>query len=144
MDIEKQELILNTGETAWCEYDRKGDLLEIIFQQGEATCAIELTESLILRFDWETCKPLSLSFISFLQLIQPTQYGQPYFQLLQDEWPEEVEERIWTMLRQPPLTEFLTVNSYAPARTSQVIPTTGIKPPKIPTYQSQQPALAAG
>jgi hypothetical protein len=133
MELEKQELILSTGATAWCEYDRNGDMLEIIFQAGDATCAIELTESIILRFDWETNKPLSLSFISFLRLIQPTEYGQPYFQLLTDEWPKEIQQQIWTMLRNLPLTEFLTVSSYAPAFSHKIIPTTGIKPPHLAT-----------
>ena len=38
--------------------------MEIIFRQTEATYAVELTESIVLRFDWETSEPLSLSFIS--------------------------------------------------------------------------------
>jgi hypothetical protein len=133
MALEKQKLILSTGKTAWIEYDQNGDLLEIIFRSGEATCAIELTESIILRFDWETSEPLSLSFISFSQLIQPTKYGQRYFQLLTSEWPAEIDEQIWTMLRKPPLSEFLTVNSYEPAFAHQVIPMTNINPPHLTT-----------
>jgi hypothetical protein len=136
MELEKQKLILSTGKTAWFEYERNSDLLEIIFLPGEATCAIELTESIILRFDWETSEPLSLSFISFSRLRQPTKYGQRYFQLLTDEWPEEIAEQIWTMLRIPPLTEFLTVSSYEPAFVHQVIPMTGIKPPHLASVAS--------
>ncbi|MFQ5628850.1 MAG: DUF2283 domain-containing protein, partial [bacterium] len=69
--LDKQKITLNSGETVWSEYDREGDMLEIFFHRGEATCAIELTENIILRFDWEKSKPLSLSFISYSQLLQP-------------------------------------------------------------------------
>jgi hypothetical protein len=33
--------IPNTGKTVWYEYDRNSDLLEIIFRETEATCALE-------------------------------------------------------------------------------------------------------
>ena len=82
MQLDKRTITLSTGETAWYEYDRDGDVLEIIFRPAEATCAVELTESIILRFDWETNEPLSLSFISLSQLVQPAQYGPIHFQLL--------------------------------------------------------------
>jgi hypothetical protein len=128
MNLEKQVVTLSTGHTAWSEYDRDSDILEIIFRSDEATCAVELTESIILRFDWETAAPLSLSFISLSRLVQPTQYGQIHFQLLIDEWPAEVQDKVWTMLQTPPLTEFLTLSSYAPAHTEQLIPMATIKP----------------
>ncbi len=131
MKLEKQKLTLSTGKTAWSEYDPDGDILEIIFRPAEATCAIELTESIILRFDWETNEPLSLSFISISRLVQPTEYGKVHFQLLTDEWPDEVRDKIWTMLRIPPLTEFLTLSSYAPAHTHQIVPMATIKQPHL-------------
>jgi hypothetical protein len=127
MNIEKRELTLHTGKTAWSEYDPESDLLELIFRSAEATGAIELTESIVLRFDWETNEPLSLSFISLSKLIQRNTYGEVHFQLLTDEWPEEVQDKIWTMLRTEPLTEFLKLSSYIPAHTHQVIPTATLK-----------------
>ncbi len=133
MKLEKQTLTLSTGEQVRYEYDQGGDLLEIIFRSAEATCAIELTESIILRFDWETNEPLSLSFISISRLIQPAQYGETHFQLLTEEWPDEAQDKLWTMLRRPPLTDFLTLASYAPAHTHQIIPMATIKPPQLAT-----------
>ena len=85
MKLEKREFTLNTDEKAFSEYDPQSDMLEIIFRQAEATCAVELTESIILRLDWETSEPLSLSFISISKLIQPSEYGEVHFQLLTDE-----------------------------------------------------------
>ncbi len=129
MNIEKQELTLSTGQTACLEYDQDGDLLDIIFRSTEATCAIELTESIILRFDWEKNEPLSLGFISVSQLLQSTEYGPIYFQLLVDEWPDEVQDKVWTMLRAAPLTDFLALSSYAPAYIPKTIPMTTIRRP---------------
>ena len=131
MKLEKRDLTLSTGEQAWYEYDQDSDILEIIFRPGEATGAIELTESIILRFDWATNEPLSLSFISVSRLIQPTEYGEVHFQLLTDEWPAEAQDKIWQMLRLPPLTEFLKLSSYAPAHSQQIIPMTTVKQPLL-------------
>jgi len=71
-----------------------GDIHARVAQtQSEAEGAIELTESIILRFDLDTAEPLSLSFIGFSRLIQPTEYEALYFHLLADEWPEAVREK---------------------------------------------------
>jgi len=131
INLEKRELTLSTGQIAWYEYDREGDVLEIIFQRGEATGAIELTESMILRFDWKTNAPLSLSFISFSRLLQQNQYGEVHFQLLTDEWPDEARDKIWTMIQTTPLNEFLKLSSYAPAHAHQIILMTAIKQPNL-------------
>lgn len=131
MKLERRELSLSTGQTAWYEYDQDGDILEIIFRAAEATCAIELTESIILRFDWESNEPLSLSFISISRLIQPAEYGEVHFQLLTDEWPDEAQDKLWDMLRRPPLNEFLHLSSYVPAYTHQIIPMTTIRQPLL-------------
>jgi hypothetical protein len=131
MEIEKREVTLCSGEKVWIEYDREGDLLEIIFRPTEATCAVELTESMVLRFNWDTNEPVSLSLISFSKLRQPTAYGEVHFQLLTEEWPEEAQDKIWTMLRTIPLAEFLKLSSYIPAHTDRIIPTTTLKQPEV-------------
>jgi hypothetical protein len=127
MKLETGNLTLSTGELAYFEYEPESDLLEIIFQPGEATYAVTLADSIVLRFDWETAAPLSLSLISASKLMQPAEYGQVYFELPVDEWPEEALEKIWAMLRKPPLTDFLRLASYAPAHAYQVIPLATLK-----------------
>jgi hypothetical protein len=131
MNLEKKELKLNTGNIAWHEYDRDGDVLEIIFRPGEATGAVELTESIILRFDWESNEPFSLSIISFSRLLQANPYGEVHFQLLTDEWPDEVRDKIWPMLQKAPLSEFLKLSGYAPAHAHKIIPMAAIKQPYL-------------
>lgn len=120
--------------TVHYEYDSTGDLLEIYFVQGEAAAAVELTDNIVLRFDWESGTPFSLGIISFSTLLQPSRYGKMHFELLVDEWPVEGQDKILTMLRRPPLTEFLTLSSYTPAHASHIIPIITIR---------QIPALVA-
>ncbi len=127
MKIETREFTVSTGEKVRFEYDRESDLLEIIFRTDEATCAVELTESIVLRFDWDTNEPLSLSVISLSKLLQSTEYGEVHFQLLTNEWPENIRDKIWKMLKASPLKEFLKLSSYIPAHTHQIIPTTTLK-----------------
>jgi len=131
MNLEKRKLELSTGKTAWYEYDRDGDVLEIIFRLDEATGAVELTESIILRFDWASNEPLSLSFISFSRLLQANPYGEVHFQLLMEQWPDEVRAKIWPMLQRTPLSDFLKLSGYAPAHTHQIIPMATIKQPYL-------------
>lgn len=134
MKIEHYTVPLSTGQIAQCEYDPNGDLLEIYFVRDEATAAVELTDNMILRFDWDSGTPFSLSIISVSTLLQPSLYGKKHFELLIEEWPEEAQDKILAMLRKPPLTEFLSLSSYTPAHANHIIPTTTIK---------QIPALVA-
>lgn len=129
--IETFDLLLPDGEKVRYEYDQEGDILEIFFRPGEASAAIELTESIVLRFDWQTATPLSLSFISFSRLVQPAEHGENYFQLLADEWPEEASDKIWTMLATDPLKQFFQVGSYIPPHTRQTIPIAAVKQPRL-------------
>jgi YD repeat-containing protein len=104
------ESTLSTGKPVRYEYDPEGDLLEIVFRQAEATAAVELTESIILRFDLATSEPLSLSFIGFSRLVRPTKYGAQHFRLLADEWPDDLQGKVSEMLGSAPLNEFLEVS----------------------------------
>lgn len=131
MNLQKLSLPLTTNQTAWLEYDQDCDLLELFFQSAEATCAIELTESIILRFDWDSGEPLSLSFISISKLVQPSKFGPVHFQLLNEEWPDEVQDKVWNMLQRGPLNEVLTLSSYVPAHSRQIIPMAAIKQPRL-------------
>jgi YD repeat-containing protein len=130
---------LSTGKPVRYEYDPEGDLLEIVFRQTEATAAIELTESIILRFDLATSEPLSLSFIGFLRLIKPAKYGAPHFRLLADEWPDDLQGQVSAMLDAAPLNEFLQIGSYIPRRARRAIPLAVVKQPQaFPQFVSSQ------
>ncbi|HEX6387186.1 MAG TPA: DUF2283 domain-containing protein [Anaerolineae bacterium] len=131
MVIEKSEVTLSSGQKAQYEYDREGDILEIIFQPGEATCAVDLTESIILRFNWETGEPLSIGFIGFSRLIQPTEFGETYFQLLHDEWPEDMQAKVWQILENPSVNEFLNIGSFTPSKKRKSVPIASVRQPQL-------------
>ena len=131
MKLTELESTLSTGKRVLYSYDEEGDLLEILFRQAEATCAVELTESIILRFDLDTSEPLSLSLIGFSRLMQPAEYDTQYFRLLIDEWPEQVREKVILMLRSAPLNEFMQIASYTPPHTRYAIPLAMVKRPRV-------------
>lgn len=127
--IKRSQVELETGEKVQYEYDNEGDILEIIFQRGAATCAVELTDSIILHFDWEAVQPLSLTMISFSHLIQPTEHGAAYFQLLVDEHDEETQEKVWQMLNSAPLNSLLKMGGFTPANAYKTIPVARVNYP---------------
>ena len=133
MKLTEFEATLSTGQKALYSYDEEGDLLEIIFRQAEATCAVELTESIVLRFDFDMAEPLSLGLIGFSRLIQPAEYEVQHFRLLADEWPEDVRDKVMSMLRSAPLNEFLQVGGYTPPHSREVIPLATLKRPQVLT-----------
>ncbi len=125
--------ILDNGQTVHYCYDEEGDILEIIFRRARATCAVELTESIILRFDLEKEEPLSLSFISYSRLAQPTEVGPRSFRLKLDSMDDEVRQKVVRIITSSLVNQFLKVSSYTRprARSSEPI-----------TYIERLPALA--
>jgi hypothetical protein len=73
------EMTLN-GHPITYNYDKEGDVLEIIFQKGGGL-GIDLTENIVLRYNQEHQEPLSLIVTSFSRLTQPTPFGPPSFHL---------------------------------------------------------------
>jgi len=131
--LTKLDTILDNGQTVHYCYDEEGDLLEITFRKARATCAVELTESIILRFDLEKEEPLSLSFISYSRLAQPTEVGPRSFRLKLDSMDDEVRQKVLRIITSSPVNQFLKVSSYTRprARTSEPI-----------TYIERLPVLA--
>ncbi len=73
--LQTYQVTTEQGQTVELEYDQQGDMLEIFFKRGPASGAIELADPIILRFDRETGQALSLSVLTFSQVIQPTELG---------------------------------------------------------------------
>jgi len=125
--------ILDNGQTVHYCYDEEGDILEIIFRKARATCAVELTESIILRFDLEKEEPLSLSFVSYSRLAQPTEVGPRSFRLKLDSMDDEVRQKVVRIITSSPVNQFLKVSSYTRPRARRSEPI---------TYVERLPALA--
>ena len=98
------------------EYDREGDVLEIFFAEGTGR-GLELTDEIVLRYDIQTGRPLSLIFLTFSKLMQPTEYGPESFYLdgLQRLSPTE-QNKVMKILTSPPVNRYLRVSAVAKLR----------------------------
>jgi hypothetical protein len=113
--IQQYQIITEEGHPVQLEYDQDGDMLEIFFGLGPASGAVELAEPLILRFDRETGQALSLSILTFSQLIQMTELGPRSFRLDGLEaLPNTLREMVIKMVTTPPVSHFLKVMVYSP------------------------------
>jgi hypothetical protein len=110
------------------EYDSEGDALEISFAEG-AGCGVELTDEIVLRYDETTGAPLSLIFLSFSYLIQPTAYGPESFRLTGlERLPPERRDVVTRILTSAPVNRYLRVSglSLSPRR---LVPITYVRQP---------------
>ncbi|MDI6794540.1 MAG: DUF2283 domain-containing protein [bacterium] len=121
--IQQYQIITEEGQTVQLEYDQDGDMLEIFFEEGPASNAIELADPLILRFDKETGKALSLSILTFSQLIHVTELGPRSFQLYDfGSLPNSLREMVVKIITTPPVSYFLKVVVYYPKTKQPPIP----------------------
>lgn len=127
------EIPLEDGTIVHCDYDKEGDILELFFKRGPATCTVELTDNIILRFDRENEIPLSLGLISYLALSDLAEIGPYGFRLKLDEIPEDVRQTVLKIITTWPVNRFLKVLTYFPPRTRR---------PEPIAYVEELPALA--
>ncbi|MBC8447335.1 MAG: DUF2283 domain-containing protein [Chloroflexi bacterium] len=132
--IYRTEMISNDGRITRFAYDEEGDILELVFDNVEATCAIELTDDVLLRFDLEHEQAAGLTILDFSTLTSSTEIGPESFPVtgLAD-LPEELRRTVVKILTSPPVNCFLKLTCYSTTPTE-----------RIPlTYVERPPALAA-
>ncbi|MEZ4729964.1 MAG: DUF2283 domain-containing protein [Caldilineaceae bacterium] len=114
---------LNNGQVARIEYDREGDTLEIFFADG-AGRGLELTDEIVLRYDRECGRPLSLIFLTFSKLMQPTAYGSESFYLRGLARLSDADrQQVMQILTSPPVNQYLHVSALAqPRRPNHLTP----------------------
>jgi len=123
LQLQRYEVVTAEGRTVQLEYDPASDMLEIFFATGAASGAIELADPIILRFDRETGKALSLSILTFSQVIQPTGLGPRSFPLSGlESLPDALLEQVTKMITTPPVSHFLKVMLYYPPAEQSPIP----------------------
>ncbi|MDE3089874.1 MAG: DUF2283 domain-containing protein [Chloroflexota bacterium] len=114
-------------------YDKEADVLYISFAPGEkATAAVELNESVLLRFNRAEKRAVGLTLMDFSVLVQLTKLGPRSFPLsgladLEPEWQEEVI----AIITQAPVNQILKVSAYAPSAID-IIPIASVEKPPIP------------
>ena len=90
-------------------------MLEIFFNQGAATCTVELADGVLLRLDLEQTRPLSLAFLSFTPLTRRREFGPPLLRLDGlDDLPDDIRQTVVQIITSPPVNAILKVFSYAP------------------------------
>jgi hypothetical protein len=122
------------GYTIHLAYEKVGDVLEIVFKGVEATCAVELTDNILLRFHREQGQAAGLTILDFSVLASPTELGPRSFALTGlDNLPEDLRETVAHIITHPPVNRFLKVSTFY-SLPAQPIPL---------TYVESQPVLAS-
>ena len=104
---------VSSGQTVRIEYDREGDILELFFAEG-AGRGLELTDEIVLRYDVQSGQPLSLIFLSFSKLMQPTEYGPESFYVHGlKRLPPSERDQVMNLLTSSPVNHYLRVSALA-------------------------------
>ena len=120
---------LDDGQPVHVDYDREGDILEVIFAKGSGQ-GIELSEEIVLRYNDSTNQPLSLILLSFSHLSQPTEYGPESYRLTGlERLPTAERAKILQILSSAPVDRYLRVSALAlSAKTPKLAPITYVRP----------------
>lgn len=115
LNLQHYQVFTETGQAVALEYDQDGDMLEIFFQKGSATNAVELADPIILRYNRETGLAVSLSILTFSKVIEKTALGPRSFRLSGlDRLPDPLRELVSNIITTPPVSIFLKASTYYP------------------------------
>jgi hypothetical protein len=132
LNIYKTDITFDDGQTIHFMYDRDSDDLEIVFEKGRANCAVELNDNIVLRFNRELEKALSLILLSFSVLAQHTEIGPKSFPLtgLAD-LPDDLRQTVVKIITSPPVNQFLKVSYFYPSPAERFPITYVERPPSL-------------
>lgn len=110
-------------------YDEEGDISYVSFHPGEKGTGVELNDDILLRFNREEAKALSLTFFNFSVLVQMTEMGPRSFPLtgLAD-ISDELREIVLRIITTSPVNRYLKVFAYTPSP-AETIPITLVERP---------------
>ncbi len=63
--IRETDITTDDGQLIHFAYDEEGDIMEIVFNDRQATCAVELTDNILLRFNLEGRQAIGLTLLDF-------------------------------------------------------------------------------
>lgn len=116
---------------AQIHYDQTSDTLYVSFAPGEHATGIELNEHILLRIDKQTRRAVGLTFFEYSLLAQSTELGPRSFPLTGlSELSPELQALVIDVIRQAPVSDFLTLSAYTPS-VVETIPITSVRP--LPT-----------
>lgn len=124
------EVTTKNGRRIRLAYEEEGDILEIVFDGVEATCAVELTDNIVLRFHSQQRRAAGLTLLDFSVLASPTELGARSFALTGlDNLPEELREIVVQIITTPPVSQFLKVTTFY-ASPGEQVPLTYVESPR--------------
>ncbi len=81
--------------------------------ERELTCAIELTDNILLRFHRERGQAAGLTILDFSVLASPAELGPRSFALTGlDDLPDDMRETVARSITMPPVNHFLKVSTF--------------------------------
>jgi hypothetical protein len=110
------------------DYIEEADILEIFFNRGAATSAVEIAENVTLRFNQENREAMSLILNNYSHLVEPAQFGPRSFRLNIEHLPPSTQEIVLQITSRPPVNRFIRMLSYTTSPDGKVIPIAAIQP----------------
>ena len=102
-------------------YDEASDTLQVVFAPGEQATGIELTDHILLRYKKREQRIVGITLLDYSLLTQTTAIGQKGFPLTGlDDVSQETRDAVLMLLRQPPVTDVLTLLAYTPSHHEQI------------------------
>lgn len=123
---------MNDNTVIRYDYDQEADVLYVSFAPGEkASTAVELNESILLRFNRAEKRAIGLTLMDFSVLVQLTKFGPRTFPLsglaaLEPEWQDLVID----LITSSPVDQVLKVSTYTPSF-SETIPVAIVERPRV-------------
>ena len=111
--VQEMEITTENGQSIHLAYDETGDVLEIVFDDVEATCAVELTDNILLRFHEELGQAVGLTILDFSVLASPSELGPRSFALTGlERLPDDLREVVARIITTAPVSRFLKVSIF--------------------------------
>lgn len=133
LHLHKTDFVSDSGHAIHFAYDEEGDILEVVFDNVKATCAIELTEEILLRFNLERGQAAGLTILDFSVLASPTEMGPRSFPLTGlAELPDDLRQTVVKIITSPPVNQFLKVSYFYPSPAERFPITYVERPPLWP------------
>jgi len=110
-------------------YDEMSDTLYVSFAPGENATGIELNDYILLRINKQERRAIGLTFFEYSLLAQQTELGPRSFPLTGlAQLSAELSKVVMHILRQPPVSELLSLSAYTPAAITEPTPIMAVKP----------------
>jgi len=119
------------GQQIHLAYNKVGDALEVVFDRIEATCAVELTDNILLRFHRQLDQAVGLTILDFSVLASRSELGPRSFALTGLEtMPEDLREIVVQIITTPPVNHWIKISIFD-SFSAHPIPLTTIENPYI-------------